>query len=108
MINVSFSVQHSLGQDDAIKRMYALVNEMTQRFPQQVHQVRLRLIDHLIDVEFEAYGFLVSWRAEVFEDEVSLAGQLPDSAAPFQAKMQQVVFARVEEALRPVQMRAAA
>ncbi|GAB5402185.1 MAG: hypothetical protein Aurels2KO_04160 [Aureliella sp.] len=54
-----------------------------------------------MDVSFAAYGYVVHWNAEVFDDQVSLVGELPESAAPYQSKMQEAVVARIEECLSP-------
>ena len=99
MIEIHSSVQHSLGQQEAIARIHQLVASMTQRFPQQVHRVELLMQDHQVDVSFAAYGYIVSWKAEVYDDEVSLTGELPDSARKFQGKMEQAVISRIETAL---------
>lgn len=84
-----------------------MVATLTQRFPQQVHQVSLHMKDHRIDVSFAAYGYLVSWRAEVYDDQVSLMGFIPESARSFQGKMEQAVVSRLEAALTPNHMRRA-
>lgn len=100
MIEIATSVQHSLGQEEAIARLHQMVASMTQRFPQQVHQVNLHMTDHRFDVSFAAYGYLVSWRAEVYDDQVSLMGLIPESAKKFAGKMEQAVVTRIEETLQ--------
>lgn len=109
MIEIESSVQHSLGQETAVARMHDLVSGLTQRFPQQVHQVQLFLQDHRIEVRFAAYGYIVQWKAEVFDDQVSLTGKIPKTAAKFKGKIEQAILARVEETLafQPVLRRAA-
>ncbi len=101
MREIQASVQHCLGQEEAIIRIHQLVASLTQRFPQQVHQVSLHMQDHRFDVSFAAYGYLVSWRAEVYDDQVSLLGLIPESAQKFARKMEQTVVSRLEEALTP-------
>lgn len=109
MIEIHSSVQHCLGQQEAISRIHQLAASLAQSFPQQVHQVHLLMKDHQVDVSFAAYGYLVSWRAEVYDDEVSLSGQIPESARKFENKMEQAVVSRVESALsiQTVQAKAA-
>lgn len=100
MIEINTAVQHCLGQEEAIARIHQMVASLTQRFPQQVHQVNLHMKDHRFDVSFAAYGYLVSWRAEVYDDQVSLMGHIPESASKFKSKMEQAVVTRLEEALQ--------
>lgn len=100
MIEINSEIQHSLGQDAAVQRMHQLVASLSQRFPQQVHQVRLHLRDHRIDVSFAAYGYVVQWQAEIYDDQVSLRGKIPDSARKFRSKIEQSIVARVEDCLQ--------
>lgn len=99
MIEIESSIQHSLGQEAAVQRMHQLVATLTESFPHQVHQVKLHLRDHWIDVSFAAYGYLVQWKAEVYDDQVVLHGRIPDSASKFKRKIEQAILARVEPAL---------
>ncbi|MCC7334105.1 MAG: polyhydroxyalkanoic acid system family protein [Pirellulaceae bacterium] len=99
MIEIESSIQHSLGQELAVQRMHQLVASLTERFPSQVHQVRLHLKDHWIDVSFAAYGYLVHWKAEVYDDQVALHGRIPDSASKFKRKIEEAILSRVEPAL---------
>ena len=101
MIEINTSIQHCLGQEEAIARIHQLVASLTQRFPQQVHQVSLHMKDHRFDVSFAAYGYLVSWRAEVYDDQISLLGLIPESAQKFESKMKEAVLSRLEAALKP-------
>lgn len=100
MIDIESSVQHSLGQDVAVERMHDLVSSLSQRFPQQVHQIELHLSEHRIDVSFAAYGYVVQWQAEVYDDAVKLHGKIPESAAKFKSKIQEAIETRVEDMLR--------
>ena len=108
MIDIESRVAHNLGQQAAVERMHQLVASLSQRFPQQVHQVQLHLRDQRIDVSFAAYGYQVSWDAEVLAEEVVLRGHIPDSAKPFRNKIEQSIVARVEAALLPVNVSRAA
>lgn len=101
MIEINTSVQHCLGQEEALTRIQLMVANLTQTFPQQVHQVNLHMKDHRVDVSFAAYGYLVSWRAEVYDDQISLLGLIPETAKPFQNKMEQAVVSRLEATLCP-------
>ena len=99
MIEIESSIQHSLGQELAVKRMHQLVASLTQRFPQQVHQVRLHLKDHWVEVSFAAYGYMVEWKAEIYDDQVTLHGKIPDSARKFKRKIEEAILSRVETIL---------
>ncbi len=99
MIEIESNIQHSLGQELAVQRMHQLVASLTQRFPQQVHQVRLHLKDHWVEVNFAAYGYMVQWKAEIYDDQVALHGRIPDSARKFKRKIEEAILSRVETVL---------
>lgn len=99
MIEIESNIQHSLGQELAVQRMHQLLASLTELFPHQVHQVKLHLKDHWIDVSFAAYGYLVHWKAEIYDDQVALHGRIPDSARKFKRKIEEAILARVEPAL---------
>lgn len=107
MIEIHSKIQHCLGQQEAVERIHQMVASLSNRFPQQVHQVQLHLKNHCVDLSFAAYGFVVHWNAEIFDDQVSLKGQIPESAKKFRGKIEQAIVARVEATLLPSGMRAA-
>ena len=101
MITIQSNVQHSLGQEAAVERIHQLVASLSERFPQQVHQVQLHLNEHCVDVDFAAYGYQVSWHAEIYDDQISLTGQIPKSAKKFEQKIEEAIVTRSEETLLP-------
>lgn len=101
MIEIESAIQHSLGQEEAVARIHQMVASLSQRFPQQVHQVQLSLKDNCANVTFAAYGYVVTWRAEIYDDQVSLYGRIPDSAKKFERKIEQAIVSRVEATLVP-------
>lgn len=100
MIEIQSAVQHQLNQQEATCRIHRMVASLTELFPQQVHQISLMMKDHRFEVSFAAYGYLVSWRAEVLDDQVALIGWIPDSAKKFEDKMEQAIVSRIEAALQ--------
>ncbi|MCA9132711.1 MAG: polyhydroxyalkanoic acid system family protein [Planctomycetales bacterium] len=101
MIEIESSIQHCLGQESAVERMRHMVASLAQRFPQQVHQVRVQWTEHRLYVSFAAYGYAVQWDAEIYDDQVALHGRIPDTARQFKGKIEQAIVARVEEVLAP-------
>ncbi len=107
MIPIETKVPHGLGQAAALERMHELVASLTERYPQQVHQVQLSLRANHISVRFAAYGYIVEWEADIEADGILLAGRIPDSAKPYRNKIEQAITARVEAALLDEVRRAA-
>ena len=99
MVEINTLVSHRLGRIDALDRMHQMVDSLSQRFPQQVHQVRSSWQDNKLNIRFAAYGYLVQWEAVVLEEQVSLLGQIPDAARVFKGKIEQAIVARLESVL---------
>lgn len=107
MIDIESRISHRLGQQGAVERIHQLAASLSQRFPQQVHQIQLQVHDHCIDVSFAAYGYVVAWQAEILDEAVVLHGRIPDAARPFRNKIEQAITARVEASLESRESRAA-
>lgn len=107
MIDIESRITHRLGQAAAIERIHQLAASLSQRFPQQVHQIQLQLRDHCVDVSFAAYGYVVAWQAEILDEAVVLHGRIPDAARPFKNKIEQAITARVAASLESGEARAA-
>jgi Putative polyhydroxyalkanoic acid system protein (PHA_gran_rgn) len=99
MLEISTCVAHNLGRVSALKRIHQMVDSLTERFPQQVHQVSSVWDNNRLNIRFAAYGYLVQWEAVVREDDVSLKGQIPDAARVFKCKIEQAIVARLETVL---------
>ena len=99
MVEINSIVPHKLGRVDALDRMHQMVDSLGQRFPQQVHQVRSSWHDNKLNIRFAAYGYLVQWEAVVLEEQVSLLGQIPDTARVFKGKIEQAIVSRLESVL---------
>jgi hypothetical protein len=102
MIEIESRVVHQLGRVSAIKKLREFVGSLPQRFPEQVHQVSMKMHEDSVEVQFAAYGYMVQWRALVEESSIVLQGSIPDSARRFQNKMLQTVVDRISEAMRPM------
>lgn len=104
MIEIESSVSHQLGKTGAVKRIREFVGSLPQRFPQQVHQVSMQAHDNAVEVRFAAYGYIIQWKAEVYDTCIVLHGLIPDAARKFQHKMMQTVVDRLTDAVRPASL----
>ena len=99
MVEIHTLVSHRLGRVAALDRMHQMADSLSQRFPQQVHQVSSTWHDNKLNIRFAAYGFLVQWEAIVQEQQIALLGQIPDAARAFKHKIEQAIVARLETVL---------
>jgi GH35 family endo-1,4-beta-xylanase len=101
MLEIQSIIHHQLGRDAAFTRIHELVATLSERFPQQVHQVHLQLHHQKIQVRFAAYGYMVGVQTEVTETDIIVHTELPESANKFQAKIVDAIVDRLESALAP-------
>jgi Putative polyhydroxyalkanoic acid system protein (PHA_gran_rgn) len=99
MLEISTLVSHALGRKAALDRIHQMVDFLTERFPQQVHQVASQWNDNRLSIRFAAYGYLVHWEVIVREGDVCLKGEIPDSARAFRSKIEQTIVDRLETVL---------
>ncbi len=99
MVEINTLVTHRLGRASALDRIHQMVDSLSQRFPQQVHQVRSTWDDNKLNIRFAAYGYLVQWEAVILEEEIALLGQIPDAARVFKGKIEQAIVSRIESVL---------
>ncbi len=99
MVEIHTLVSHRLGRIAALERMHQMADSLSQRFPQQVHQVSSTWNGNKLNIRFAAYGFLVQWEAIVQEQQIALLGQIPDAARAFKSKIEQAIVSRLETVL---------
>ena len=99
MVEIHTLVSHRLGRIAALDRMHQMADSLSQRFPQQVHQVSSSWNGNKLNIRFAAYGFLVQWEAIVQEQQIALLGQIPDAARAFKSKIEQAIVSRLENVL---------
>ncbi len=99
MVEIHTLVSHRLGRIAALERMHQMADSLSQRFPQQVHQVSSTWNGNKLNIRFAAYGFLVQWEAIVQEQQIALLGQIPDAARAFKSKIEQAIVSRLEVVL---------
>ncbi len=100
MIELESSVTHQLVKwalSSASKSLWARCPTL----PEQVHQVSMLAHDNAVEVRFAAYGYILQWKAEVYDTCIVLHGWIPDAARKFKDKMMQTVEDRIAEAVRP-------
>jgi hypothetical protein len=97
MPKLSLAIPHSLGQEEAARRLKNRFATARAEFRDQVSQFREEWLDHTFSFAFQALGMAVSGTVAVEHESVKLAAQIPLAAmllkGPIEARIRHEVGA---------------
>ena len=99
MPKLNMSVSHGLTQDEAVKRVKNLLNEMKTQFADQIGDLHEEWDGNTGRFRFSAMGFPVSGTLSVKASQVDISGNLPFAAMFFKGKIESAIKARAETLL---------
>jgi hypothetical protein len=99
MAKFNMAVPHKLSQDEALRRIKALLGEVKMQFSDKISDLREEWDGNTGKFSFSAMGFSVSGTLTVNPSGVELSGNLPFAAALFKRKIQSTIRERAETLL---------
>ena len=99
MPKIETAVEHSLGADEARRRLESLLDSIRADYGDMVTDLMGDWVDDRLKVSFLAYGFKISSDVVVAGDSVAVLGEIPWAAMPFKGKIQQTIVGKLEEVL---------
>ena len=91
MPSMSLSMPHSLGQDEALRRLKAAIEKAKARNEGKVSNLKEDWNGNRLDYSFSTFGFNIKGDVAVEPSEVKLNGSLPFAAMMFKGKIEQTV-----------------
>jgi predicted NBD/HSP70 family sugar kinase len=95
MPQLSFAIPHSLGREEAARRLKERFATARAEFRDHVSHFREEWLDHTFSFAFQALGMAVSGTVAVEPESVKLAAQLPLAAmlikGPIEARLRREV-----------------
>lgn len=92
MPNIEMNIPHSLGQEEALKRIQQLLGNVQQRFGGQVKDIQQEWSNNEGTFSFSVMNMPVSGKLTVNSNDVALDGKLPMAAALFQGKIKEIIM----------------
>lgn len=92
-------VRNPLGKDRGAERLKGFMEQVADRYRDQVSQVDGQWNDNQLRFSLTTYGFHIKGEVTVEEDLVRLRGDLPLVAMAFRAKIEQSIASELEKAL---------
>jgi hypothetical protein len=99
MPGFSTEVSHTLGQAEAATRLKSFVEDVQERFKDQVSEVDGAWNDNVLDFSLTTFGLTVTGSLTVDESAARVSGQLPLAAMPFRGKIEQSIADELKQAL---------
>lgn len=99
MPRIETAVNHSLGAEEARRRLDDLMNLIRRDYSDMVSDLKGGWKDDTLEVSFRAYGFTISSDVQVEPNRVAVRGEIPWAAVAFKGKIQQTIVGKLEEVL---------
>jgi hypothetical protein len=99
MPSMSLSMPHSLGQEEALRRLKAALEKAKARNEGKVTNLKEDWNGNRLDYSFSTFGFNVKGDVQVEPGEVKLNGNLPFAAMMFKGKIEKTVREELSKVL---------
>lgn len=95
----SISIDHSLGQQEALGRLKGMLEQVKENYGSQVSDLRENWTDSGGDFSFKAMGFKIAGDLTVTDSKVLINAEYPWAAKPFQGTIETTIRERAERLL---------
>ena len=99
MPKINMAVAYSLTQDEAVKRIKNLLNDVKTQFADKIDDLHEEWGGNMGTFNFSAMGFPVSGTLTVKTSQVDISGNLPFAAMFFKGKIEYTIKDRAETLL---------
>ncbi|MFV1964015.1 MAG: polyhydroxyalkanoic acid system family protein [Pirellulaceae bacterium] len=92
-------VQHQLGKEKATERLKTFLEQVAERYKDQVSHLDGTWADNILKFALTTYGFNISGTLTVEDNLARLEGKLPLAALAFRGKIEQSIAAELAREL---------
>lgn len=101
MPKMSIDIPHTLGKDEARKRVQGMISNMKDQYGDRISDLHEDWNGDTGTFSFKAMGMSVKGSLKVTDDDVKVDGDLPWAAKPFQGTIEATIRERAERLLAP-------
>ncbi len=94
------SIDHSLGQEEALQRIKGMMGSVKENYGSQVSDLQEEWTDNGGTFSFKAMGFKISGDLAVTDSKVVIDAEYPWAAKPFQSTIETTIRERAERLLK--------
>ena len=99
MPSFSTEVDHSLGREEATRRLKGFVESVSEHYKDQVSHMEGQWNESTLEFALTTYGFNISGTLTVEDDKARLDGSLPFAALAFRGKIEQSIASEIRREL---------
>ncbi len=99
MPKTDITVDHSLGKEEALKRLHTMLSSVKENYGSQVTDLQEQWTDNGGNFSFKAMGFKISGDLVVTDTQVRVDAEFPWAAKPFQSTIETTIRERAERLL---------
>jgi len=93
------SIDHSLGEQEALERIKGMLSQVKENYGSQVSDLEEHWTDNGGSFSFKAMGFKISGDLTVTDSKVMIDAEFPWAAKPFQGTIETTIRERAERLL---------
>jgi hypothetical protein len=95
----TISIDHTLGQGEALTRLQGMLAQVKENYGSQISDLEENWTDQGGSFSFKAMGFKISGDLTVTDNEVLIDAEYPWAAKPFQGTIETTIRERAERLL---------
>ncbi|HWV25460.1 MAG TPA: polyhydroxyalkanoic acid system family protein [Thermomicrobiales bacterium] len=95
----SISIDHSLGEQEALNRLKGILDQVKEKYGSQVSDLQENWTDNGGDFSFKAMGFKIAGDLTVTDSKVLINAEYPWAAKPFQGTIESTIRERAQRLL---------
>lgn len=92
-------VPHGLGQDEAVNRLKGFVQQVRDRFQDQLDNADGAWVENVLDFSLMASGITITGKLTVEDSRAHVAGKLPIIAVPLRGMIERQIAQQLQTAL---------
>lgn len=96
----TISIDHSLGEEEALERIKGMLAQVKENYGSQVSDLEETWTDNGGSFSFKAMGFKISGDLTVTDSKVLIDAEYPWAAKPFQGTIETTIRERAERLLK--------
>lgn len=100
MPKFDLSVPHTLGQEEALKRLHGFSDKIQEKYADQLSDYRQEWNENALSFGFKTFGVKIDGQLEVAAESVDVNGTLPLTASMFKGQIVGAVQEQLERLLK--------
>lgn len=99
MAKINMVIPHQISQEDALRRIQALLGEVRDQFSEKIGNLHEEWTGNMGEFSFEAMGYPVAGTLNVGVFDIKLSSEIPFAVSLFKGKIETIIKERAKTLL---------